>query len=96
MSLSNVLFVHSLRRNFVSSTLLDIVGLKIMQEAGKVVIMRNGDFVGKGYRSGGLLVLNAAVQVNNETTANSVYIVEYIDLWHGRLGHVNFPSLKRL
>jgi len=48
LSLNNVLFVPSLRRNLVSSTLLDIAGLKIVQGAGKVVIMRNGDFVGKG------------------------------------------------
>ena len=96
LSLSNVLFVPSLRRNLVSSTLLDVAGLKIVQEAGKVVIMRNGDFVGKGYRSGGLLVLNAVAQINDETTTNSVYIVQSVDLWHGRLGHVNFASLKRL
>ena len=39
LSLSNVLFVPSLRRNLISSTLLDVAGLKIMQEDGKVVIM---------------------------------------------------------
>jgi len=39
----------------------------------------------KGYRSGGLLVLNVAAQVNNETAVNSVYIAESVDLWHGRL-----------
>ena len=55
LSLSNVLFVPSLRRNLVSSILLDIAGLKIMQEVGKVVIMQNGDFVRKGYRGGGSL-----------------------------------------
>ena len=58
LSSSNVLFAPSLYRNLVSSTLLDIAGLKIVQEAGKLVIMRNEDFIGKGYRSGGLLVLN--------------------------------------
>ena len=53
LSLSNVLFVPFLRRNLVSSTLLDIAGLKIVLEASKVIIMQNGDFVEKGYRSGG-------------------------------------------
>ena len=80
MSLSNVLFAHSLRRNLVSSTLLDIAGLKIVQEVRKVVIMQNENFIGKGYRSGGLLVLNVAVQVNNEAATNFVYIAESIDL----------------
>ena len=55
LPLSNILFFHSLRRNLVSSTLLDVADLKIVQKAGKVVIMRNGDFVGKGYRSAGSL-----------------------------------------
>ena len=40
--------------------------------------------------------MNAVAQINNETAANSVYIAESVDLWHGRLGHVNFASLKRL
>ena len=39
LSLSNVLFVPSLRRNLVSSTLLDVASLKVVQEAGKVIIM---------------------------------------------------------
>jgi len=96
LSLSNILFISFLRRNLVSSTILDITGLKIAQEVGKVIIMQNGDFVGKEYCNGGLLVLNAAAQVNNETAINSAYIAESVDLWHGRLGHVNFASLKRL
>ena len=90
MSLSNVLFVPSLRRNLVSSTLLDIASLKIVQEDGKVVIMRNGNFVGKGCPSRGLIILKATVQVNNETAVNSIYIAKCVDLCHSRLGHVNF------
>jgi len=58
--------------------------------------MQNEDFVGKGYRSWGLLVPNAAAQVNNEIATNSTYIVEFVNLWHDRLGYVNFASLKRL
>jgi len=96
LSLSNILFVLSLRKNLVSSTLIDIVSLKIVQQTGKVVIMPNGNFVRKGYRSGGLLVLNVATQVNNEIVINSAYIAKSIDLWHRRLRHVNFSSLKRL
>jgi len=51
-----------------------------VQEVRKVVIMQNENFIGKGYRSGGLLVLNVAVQVNNEATTNFVYIAESVDL----------------
>jgi len=35
------------------------------------------------------------VQINNETAANSIYVAEFVNLWHGRLRHVNFSSLKR-
>jgi len=55
LSLSNVLFVSFLRRNLVSSTLLDIASLKIVQEASKVVIMRNGTLLGRGIVVGGYL-----------------------------------------
>ena len=47
LSLSNVLFVPSLHRNLVFSTFLDIASLKIVQEAGKVVVMRNGTLLGR-------------------------------------------------
>jgi len=62
LCLSNDLFVPSLGRNLVSSILLDIAGLKIMQEVGKVVIIQNGEFVRKGYRGGGFLILNVGAQ----------------------------------
>ena len=51
LSLSNVLFVPSLRRNLVSNTLLGIASLKIVQKASKVVHVK-WDFVGKGCRRG--------------------------------------------
>jgi len=57
--------------------------------------MRNGNFVGKEYRSWDYLSY-AITEVNNEIIVNSAYIVESIDMWYGRLGHVNFSSLKRL
>ena len=54
LCLNNVLFVPSLRRNLVSSSLLDIAWFEVNQKAGKIIILRNGIFVGKGYRSRGL------------------------------------------
>ena len=32
----------------------------------------------------------------NANTSSSAYIIESIDLWHHRLGHVNFVSIKKL
>jgi len=55
LCLNNVLFVPSLRRSLVSSSLLDIAGFEVNQKAGKIIIPCNGVFVGKGYCSGGSL-----------------------------------------
>ena len=96
LCLNNVLYVPSLRRNLVSSSLLDVAGFEVNQKAGKIVILRNGVFVGKGYRSGGLFVLNVAFDAANGNASSSAYIAESVDLWHGRLGHVNYASINKL
>ncbi|KAA0041580.1 ty1-copia retrotransposon protein [Cucumis melo var. makuwa] len=94
LSLSNVLYVPSLRRNLVSGNLLNRVGLKIVLEGNKVVLTKNGDFVGKGYLSNGLFVLNTISM--NANASSSTYLIESANLWHGRLGHVNFASIRKL
>ena len=90
-----MLFVPSLRRNLVSSSLLDIAGFEVNQKAAKIIILHNGVFVGKGYRSGGLFVLNIASNAVNEN-ASSAYIAESEDLWHSRIGHVNYALINKL
>ena len=32
----------------------------------------------------------------NANTSSFAYIIESIDMWHGRLGHVNFASIRKL
>ena len=97
LSLQNVLYVPSLRRNLISGALLNKAGVKLVFEGDKLVLSRNGEFVGKGYLSGGLFILEtvSVIDVMNKTTS-SAYLLESVDLWHGRLGHVNYGSLKRL
>ncbi|KAL0349971.1 UNVERIFIED_CONTAM: hypothetical protein Sradi_4146300 [Sesamum radiatum] len=95
LALIDVLYVPSLHRNLISGSLLNKASLKILLEADKVVIPRNGDFVGKRYMSDGLYVLNI-VPSTNKITSSSAYMIESIDVWHGRLGHVNLASIKRL
>ncbi|KAA0026033.1 ty1-copia retrotransposon protein [Cucumis melo var. makuwa] len=94
LSLSNVLYVPSLRRNLVFGSLLNRARLKIVLEGDKVVLTKNGDFVGKGYLSNGLFVLNTISM--NANASSSAYLIESADLWHGRLGHVNFASIRKL
>ncbi|KAL0288885.1 UNVERIFIED_CONTAM: Retrovirus-related Pol polyprotein from transposon TNT 1-94 [Sesamum calycinum] len=48
LALIDVLYVPSLRRNLISGSLLNKAGLKIVLEADKLIITKNGDFVEKG------------------------------------------------
>ncbi|KAL0556827.1 hypothetical protein IC582_005344 [Cucumis melo] len=94
LSLSNVLYVASLRRNLVSGSLLNRAKIKIVLEGDKVVLTKNGEFVGKGYLFNGLSMLNTISM--NANASSSAYMIESVNLWHGRLGHVNFASIRKL
>ena len=72
------------------------VELKIIVGDDKVVISHNRVFFGKGYRNGSLFVLNLASETMNGNASSSAYIAKSIDMGHGRLGHINFASIKRL
>ncbi|KAL0458245.1 UNVERIFIED_CONTAM: hypothetical protein Slati_0451700 [Sesamum latifolium] len=95
IALNDVLYVPSLRRNLISGSLLNKAGLKIVLEADKVIITKNGDFVGKRYMLDGLFVLNTISATSNKVALDSVYLIESIDIWHGRLGH-RLNMLKNL
>ena len=63
----------------------------------KVVITHTGLFFGKGYFSDGLFLINVEPVLGsfiNDSVAPSAYNVESSDLWHSRLGHLNFGALK--
>ena len=55
--------------------------------------------MGKGYLSEGLFKLNVMTVMpitNNKNKASSSYLIESSNIWHGRLGHVSFNTIKRL
>ena len=83
LTLINVFHVPEIKRNLVSANLMCKRGFKIILESDKVVISKNGVFVGKGYSFDAMFKLNI-----NEIKECSVYIVESSDLWHARLGHL--------
>lgn len=54
-------------------------------------------YVGKGYALNGMFKLNVIVVKNAINKMNSsAYLIESSNVWHGRLGHVNFNSMRRL
>ena len=41
-------------------------------------------------------MLNVSEILNNKASSSSAYIVVSCDVWHGRLGHVNFSYIKKM
>ena len=65
------------------------VGVKVIFDYDKAVMTKSGTFVGKGYYNKGLFILNVIV-------TSSAYLIDYHDLWHARIGHVNFSYIKKM
>jgi len=80
LSLSNMLYMPSLRRNLVSSVFFNKVGLKTFIGDDKVVISYNEVFVGKWYLNESLFILNLASETMNGNASSSDYIAESVDL----------------
>ena len=68
----------------------------ILFDSNKIVLTKNDAFVGKGYCNQGLFMLNVSDIINNNASSSSAYIVDSCDIWHGRLGHVNFSYMKKM
>ena len=98
LTLSKVLYVPDLRKSLVSGWLLNKFGFRLVFESDQFVLTKRGLFVGKGYAQNGMFKLNVmAVKKNmNENASTSAYLIESSNVWHGRLGHVNFNSMRRL
>ena len=96
LTLKNVLHVHEIRKNLVSTLLLVKNGFKVVFVSDKVVISKNDMYVGKGYLSDGLFKLNVMTINNNKNNDSSAYLLDSDNLWHARLGHVNYKSLQKM
>ena len=99
LTLNNVLYVLEIHKNLIFGSLLNKHRFRMVFKVDKVVVSKSGMFVGKGYVSNGLFKLNAMTvkpKIMNKTNSSFVYVLESSNLWHGRLDHVNYDSLKRL
>ena len=94
LTLSNVLHVSDIHWNLVSVYLLAKVGVRIFFGSDKIVLTRNDVFVGKCYCNKGFFMLNVS-ELTNKNTFSSSYMVDFCDIWHGRLRHVNFSYIKK-
>ena len=53
-------------------------------------------YVGKGYLSNDLFKMNVMTVIDNNKGASSVYMFESSNVWHGRLGYINYYTLDRM
>ena len=98
VTLKNVLYVPEIRNNLVSSSLLNSHGFRKMFESDKFVLSKSGMYAGKGCMSDGMWKLNVVtfIKLIMNKMSSSAYMLESSNLWHGRLGRVNYDMLRRL
>ena len=92
LTLKDVLHVLDIQKNLVSGSLLSKNGFKLVFESDKFSLFKSGMYVGKGYLSKDLFKMNVMTVINNNKGASSVYMLESSNVWHGRLGHVNYHT----
>ena len=54
LTLTNVLYVHEIRKNLMFGSLLNSHGFQLVFESNKFVLSKSGMYVGKGYMSDGM------------------------------------------
>ena len=98
LTLTNVLYVPKIRKNLVSSSLLNSHGFRFLFELDKFVLSKSGMYARKGYMSDGLWKLNVTTIIKSDMNkaSTSAYILESSNLWHGRSRHVIYDTLHRL
>ena len=82
----------------MSGSLLNNHGFKLVFESNRFVPSKSGMYVRKGYMRYGMWKLNVMTIIKSymNKASTSTYILESSNLWHGRLGHVNYDTLHRL
>ncbi|GJU65264.1 zinc finger, CCHC-type containing protein [Tanacetum coccineum] len=93
VSLFNVLHVPNIRKNLVSSSVLNNCGYKQVIESNKFVLSKHCVFTGFGYLSNQMFRLNI-VNDNITSAFMSTSKMNGSILWHARLGHVHFKRMQ--
>ena len=82
VTLTNALYVPEIRKNLVSSSLLNNHGFWMMFESDKLVLSKSGMYVGKGFMSDGMWKLNViiVIKLNMNKTSSSTYMLKSCNL----------------
>jgi hypothetical protein len=97
VQLKNVQHVPSINKNLVSCSLLCRDGFKVVLESNKFVMLKCGQFIGKGYVYGGLFCLSVS-DFCNKSVNNICDGINESDasVWYSCLCHFNFGFISRL
>ena len=80
-------------------SLLSKKGFKLVFVSDNSILTKNGMYVGKGYMNNGLFKTNVMTIVplikNINKNTSFAYMLESSNVWHGRLGHVNYNTFLR-
>jgi len=93
VQLKTVQHVPSIKKNFVSGSLLYRDGFKLAFEFNKFVVSKYGTFIGKVYESGGLFLLS--LMDSCDKLMNHVRLDDS-NIWHSQLCHINFGCMTCL
>ncbi|GJR83535.1 zinc finger, CCHC-type containing protein [Tanacetum coccineum] len=97
ITLFNVLYVPKLRKNLVSSPVLNKCGYKQVYEYDKYILSKSGVFLGFRYYNNGIFMLNLnKVPNDSDYVYMSSSIVVNYSLWHARLGHVHYKRMLEM
>ena len=86
LKLKDVLYTPSMRKNLMSSFLLNKASFEQTMEFDNYVITKKILFVGKGFACDGMFKLNVE---NNQASTSSIYMLSSINFWHAHLCHIN-------
>ena len=87
-------YVPTIKKNLVSGSQLCRNGFKLVFESNNCVLSKFGNFIGKGYNSGGLFRLSLSDDCNK--VVNNVINVDESNVWYSRFCHINFGCMMRL
>lgn len=95
LALIDVLYVPNIWTNLVFVGLLGKVWVKVFFEFDKIVMTKNNIFfMSTSCCNYELFVLNAS-EIINKNACSFTYLIEFYNLWHIRLVHVNFSYVKK-
>lgn len=92
LALNNVLYMPKIWKNLVSGSLLNKHKFKMVFDSDKGIFSKFRMYVGKSYMSHWIFRPNVITVINKIDNA-STYMLESFNLWHGRLGYVNYNSM---